>query len=386
MKRLCSMIVAILLAMVACSPGVTLVDPYCIPSAEAVLLIEDLAAGSAPTRLKAQTPMPRREFSSFTMNGRTYQADFYRGASGSPRAGVLMVPGVAQRGKDDPRLVGFANSLARVGFAVLVPDFANVRNLKVQPGDVDEVSDAFEYLVSRPDLAPQGRAGISAHSYAVGPAILAAMKPQLRDRVRFVQGVGGYYDIRSVITFFTTGYFRAPGDKTWRHLKPDPYGKWVFVLSNAERLAEPSDQTTLTEMARRRLADGQAPIDDLVTRLGSEGRALYALLENTDPNRTQDLISQLPTALRSDLEALNPADKDIHLLRARLILVHGKDDATVPYTESESLDQKLPARQVRLFLLHGLAHVDILGQGILDRWHLSCAAEALLAERWLGPR
>lgn len=260
------MITAALLGMAACSPGTAIVDPYCIPSAEAIRFIEDLAAGSGPTRLKALTPTPRRESSSFTVNGRNYQADLYRGATAAPRAGVLMVPGVAQRGKDDPRLVAFANTLARVGFAVLVPDFENVRNLKVQPGDVDEVADAFEYLVSRPDLAPQGRAGISAHSYAVGPALLAALKPELRDRVRFVQGVGGYYDIHSVITFFTTGYYRSEGEKTWRYLKPDPYGKWIFVLSNAERLAEPSDQTTLTEMARRRLADYQAPIDDLVSK------------------------------------------------------------------------------------------------------------------------
>lgn len=357
--------------------------PLCVPGWEAFLFLDDLAVGSGPSRLKQLTSTPRRETASYTVGGRSYHADVYLGAS-PPLAGILVVPGVAQLGKDDPRLMALANSLARVRFAVLVPDMVNVRDLKVQPGDIQEVADAFSYLVSRADLAPQGRAGISAHSYAVGPALLAALQPALRDRVRFLMGVGGYYDLRSVVTYCTTGYFRAEGG-SWRYLRPNTYGKWITVISNADRLSDQGDRATMIAMARRRLADPQAPIDDLASKLGPEGRTLYALVTNADPGRTPDLIAQLPASIRTDLAALDLAAHDLRSLRARVILVHGREDDIIPYTESLALEHALPKGQVRLFLVGGLVHVDFHGIGWIDRWRLSCAVQALLAERSIGP-
>ena len=54
--------------------------------------------------------------------------------------------------------------------------------------------------------------------------------------------IGGYYDVEAVLTFFTTGYFRDGPDGQWRHREPNAYGKWVFVRSNAARLASPEDR------------------------------------------------------------------------------------------------------------------------------------------------
>jgi pimeloyl-ACP methyl ester carboxylesterase len=107
-----------------------------------------------------------------------------------------------------------------------------------------------------------------------------------------------------------------------------------------------------------------------------EGLALLALLENRDQMRTPALIDGLPAAIRADIEALNLANKDLSRLRARLILLHGTDDAIIPYTESLSLAASVPPERAELFFIDGLAHVDVRPLG-LDRR----AIHALLAQR-----
>ena len=62
-----------------------------------------------------------------SVGGKMLEADFYRrsGPGGSiKRPGLLLIHGLAEAGKDDPQLVRFATTMARAGFAVLVPDFA----------------------------------------------------------------------------------------------------------------------------------------------------------------------------------------------------------------------------------------------------------------------
>jgi hypothetical protein len=42
-----------------------------------------------------------------------------------------------------------------------------------------------------------------AFSYAAGPAILAALEAEIRERTGFILAVGGYHDLGQVLTFFT---------------------------------------------------------------------------------------------------------------------------------------------------------------------------------------
>jgi len=358
----------ILLFLTACSP---------LPDDEAAWVLEDLAAEERPSRLKARTPEPARQALAYRMQGRDYQADLYLPGE-SALAGIVLVPGVAERGRDDPRLVAFAITLARARFLVLVPDLPNLRALRVRADDAQVVAYAFSHLRSRPEFPTRGRAGIGAFSYAVGPAVLAALEPGIRDRVDFVLGVGGYYDLRQVVTFFTTGYFQIRGK--WHYLEPNRYGKWVFVFGNAERLSSPRDRLTFRAIAERRLNDPRVRIDDLSQRLTPEGQTLLALLENRDRARTPALIDALPTAIRADMAALNLVRQDLSRLRARLILLHGTDDAIIPYSESIALAAAAPPGRAELFLIGGLAHVDVQPFQ-LDQRAMWRAIRALLKQR-----
>jgi pimeloyl-ACP methyl ester carboxylesterase len=350
-------------------------DP--LPDDEAAWVLEDMGAGMGPSRLKEHTPAPARLPIDYQVQGRSHQGDLYRPRE-SPLAGIVLVPGVAARGKDDPRLVAFATTLARARFLVLVPDIPNLRALRARAEDAQGVADAFSHLLSRSEFPTRGRAGIGAFSYAVGPAVLAALDPGIRERMDFVLGVGGYYDLHQVVTFFTTGYFQKEGQ--WHYLEPNRYGKWMFVFGNAEHLTDPVDQEAFRRIAERKLENPGAGIDDLTGHLTPEGESLLDLLENRDPERTPVLIAGLPAGIRAELDALNLANKDLSRLRARLILLHGTDDRIIPYTESQALAAAMPPGRAELFLIDGLAHVNTRPFG-LDRHAMWRAIGVLLAQR-----
>lgn len=348
-----------------------------LPDDEAAWVLEDLAAGKGESRLKQRTPEPARRPVTYAVQSRKYAGDLYLPAQ-PPLAALVLVPGVAERGRDDPRLVAFATTLARARFLVLVPDLPNLRALRVQAEDAQGVADAFVHLLSRPEFPVAGHAGIGAFSYAVGPAVLAALEPVIRARVDFVLGVGGYHDLYRVVTFFTTGYFRKAGQ--WHYLTPNRYGKWVFVFGNAGRLADPVDRAMFQRMAARKLDNPYADISELTGHLTPEGQALLNLLENRKPERAPALLAGLPAKIRTELDALNLAQRDLSRLRARLILLHGTDDRIIPYTESVSLAAAVSPGQSELFLIDGLAHVNVRPL-LLDRHTAWRAIRALLAQR-----
>jgi pimeloyl-ACP methyl ester carboxylesterase len=360
-----------LLLMAGCSPR---------RGYEAALVLADIASQDQPSRLKQATPAPECRFVAFTFEGRPYRGDLYLPGE-KARSALLLVPGAAEAGKEDPRLIAFATTLARARFNVLVPDIASLRELKVNPGNVREIGDAFAWLVSRPELAPGGRGGMVAFSYAAGPAILAALEPEVRERTGFILAVGGYHDLVQVLTFFTTGWFRQHGK--WQYLEPNEYGKWVFVLSNLERLDDPADRALLRTMAKRKMVDLDASLDDLTTLLRVQGRALYAFIANREPQRAPELLRQLPEGIQADIAALDLANKDLSALGARLLLIHGYDDSIIPFTESIALAAAVPKGQARLFLVDGLAHVD-LEPGLRSRFRLWRAIYLLLVERDAG--
>ncbi|MDP2267222.1 MAG: CocE/NonD family hydrolase [Thiobacillus sp.] len=307
--------------------------------------------------------------------------------------GGVVVPGAVPQGKDDPRLVAFATTLARAGFAVLTPDIAGYREMRIRPSDAQDIADAFAYLVGRPELAPDGRAGMFAFSYSVGPALLAALQDDIREQVRFIVGVGGYYDLPRAMRFFTTGWFEHEGQ--WQRISPDDTGKMVLVYSSLDYLRNESDREVLDRMVEQRRRDPHADLVPLASELSAETHAVYALAVNTDPARFAELYARLPEAMRAHLDQLNLARHDLAPLKARLMLVHGRNDNLIPYPESLALAAAVPEGQARVFLIQRvLGHVELKGADLFswrfwhedlpDLWRLWRVIDLLLAAREAG--
>jgi pimeloyl-ACP methyl ester carboxylesterase len=364
----------VLIALVAITGGL-IVAFFSLHGYGATLLLADLARIDLP--LPDTRPEIGREELFFDTGGRRQAADLYR-PPGKGRAGLVLVPGAAEGGRRDARLVEFATALARSGFVVLAPDIPSLRELQLTPGNAREILDAVLLLKDSGYFSPDQRLGVAAFSVASGPAVLAALDPRDGSRIDFLLLVGGYLDLERTLVFLTTGYFETAEGAV--HREPDSYGKWVYTLGNANRLQDPSDRRVLAELARRKLADPESDTAALQARLGPEGRSVRDFIENTDPARARALMRGLPATVQADIAALNLATRDLAQTRARFILVHGLDDDIIPYTESISLAAALPPGRAGLYLLPGLHHVDREFSG-RDAWRMWRALQDLLSQR-----
>ncbi|TVR79659.1 MAG: alpha/beta hydrolase [Rhodospirillales bacterium] len=358
----------LVLPLGSCSPART---------GEALNVLRDIEAGAGPSDLKDSTPEPDRRAITFSVEGRERRGDLYD-PNQPVAAGMVIVPGAAEAGKDDPRLVAFANTFARARFEVLVPDVEAMRELRVTSDDARVLADAIIHLHERDPDRPLGLAAIS---FALGPGVLALFEPGAGDRVDVVVGVGGYFDVVETITFFTTGHYRESADAPWQHRTPNEYGKWVFALSNANRLDDPDDAQVLTEMAEWKMRYLEADVSNLAARLGPQGQAVYDLLTNDDPDRVPALIAALPESIQEEIEALDLSRKPLETLAAEFILIHGREDPIIPATESMAFARALPEDQVRLYVVDSIGHVEPESPGVVDSVRLLRAVYRVLSWR-----
>jgi pimeloyl-ACP methyl ester carboxylesterase len=281
----------------------------------ALFLTEFLTAGAWPalTRLAsapAREPLPVRGalVDRYLVPARTF------------RTPLVLVHGLAPDGKDDARLVAAAALLARAGFDVVVPTIPGLTQLRLRPEDVRPVVATL--------AAQQRPAVVVGVSVGAGVAMLAAAQAEARAPVRLVLSLGGYASAAELVRFYLTGEFEF-GDARGRAAH-DPALIETFVRANPD---------LLDASARRVLAAADlGAVDASLQRLSPDLRALF--------------------------DALSP-ERVVRSITAPLLLVHGRDDVAVPYTESLRLAAVRPDR-TRLVLVGVVGHVE--GADVVERW------------------
>jgi fermentation-respiration switch protein FrsA (DUF1100 family) len=324
------------LALIAVAVLAALVGAACAPRAiDATRLGLDLGKGE---RIDAAA-VAAREAVDYSVDGRAMRADLYRPRARAAEGALVLVAGADRVGKDHPLFVAFAAALANAGFVVLVPDLENLRSLRIRRGDEVLVADAIQWLGAR-----EGRkVAVAGVSYALGPALLAAIDPRVNGRVSFVLGIGGFYDLGRVVAGFR-----------------NPYGKWLFAAANTDVIDDPADRSTIAAIAARKLANLDADITDLVSQLRADGRPVYALLTADDPSRADALVAALPLSLSGEIAGLTLKGRDLSGLQAPLILVHGADDPLIAPEESVAL-AAAAGEKAELYLIDRMRHVELGG-------------------------
>jgi pimeloyl-ACP methyl ester carboxylesterase len=305
---------SLLLFLLALLLVVSLVLPGARAFAGAAFLVEFLTDGRLPV-LTAVTASPRRQ----PLAAAGVAVDRYQAPALRATVPAVLVHGFAPEGKDDPRAREAARLLARAGFDVAVPSLPGLMQGRLRPDDVRPVIETAAALV-RDRRRPVTLIGVSV---GAGPALLAAAEPRLRDSVAAVVSLGGYASATELLRYFLTGNY-AWGDVRG-HVAHDPEVVRAFVAANADLL-------------------------DADTRA-----ALLAL----DPARVAGLLAAPPPRLRDVLEGLSP-ERVATDISARLVLIHGRGDRAVPYTEALRLAAARPAR-TRVVLVGLFDHVEGAG-------------------------
>lgn len=329
-------------------------------------LVAELLGGPTLERFtRSWTRRARVGTLSIPFGNRVFPGDLYTVPRKEKSPALVLTHGVIESGKDDPRLVRFAATLARYGFVVLVPELREMKSLRLRMEESQDIVAAYLFLMSL-DIVDRQRAGLLGFSYGAGPTLTAAANPAIACEVKFVACIGGYFDPVNVVRYVTTGYDRY-GDYTHTQ-PPDAYGKEVLVKNLLEHVEDDDDRAVLhREFAERPPgAWSDAPTEgSRQTDLSPAGAALKSLLLNRDPDRVVELVARCSEGVRRYLEslALRP-----HLarVRARLIIGHGDTDPLIPATESLRLAHAMKDQnEMHLAILQLLGHVDPKSPGKL---------------------
>jgi pimeloyl-ACP methyl ester carboxylesterase len=257
---------------------------------------------------------------------------------GLPAPAVVMVPGGTPEGKDDPRVVRVARSLAEAGRLVFVPQL-ELRHRTFVWSDVEGLVRTVLGIARWPEALGVGMAGFS---YGGSLGLVAAEDPRISGRLDFVATFGSYYELLAVLQGVSTGATTVEDEVIPWETVPEAH---EILVDAAVSLAEPADRSSL----RSALATGEAH------GLSPSARALFDLVRNRDPLRTGDLATRLSGSVRATLSKFSPSTR-IARLRAPLLLMQSVHDPATPPTEAIRLHRSVPGS--KLIILRTFRHVD----------------------------
>ncbi len=273
------------------------------------------------------------------------EGDLYEVGPDAPA--VVLIPGAAPRGIEDPRIVQLAEAIARAGRTVFVPQL-EVYEETLVTADIDRLVAATRALSDE----PRGPAVLLGTSFGGSLGMLAAADDRLEGRVALVASFGAYADLLGVLQAATTGHSLV-GDQRIAWEDPHPDAEQI-VRDQLADLLDPADRRQL-----RRLLDDTLAVADA----DGPARAAHALLTNEDPARTAALARRLPTEVRQRLAEVSPvtvADD----LDAPVLAMHSVRDPAIPFGELRRLEEALP--HARIITLERFDHVELDLQGPRD--------------------
>ena len=299
-------------------------------------------------------------------------AQFYR-PSGTFSRGVLLVPGIHSLGIDEPRLTALARDLAGSGLMVMTMALPDLQRYQITPRSTDVIEDVVSWMVTRPDLAPDGRVGIVGISFAGGLSVVAAARPSIRDKVAFVLSFGGHADMPRVMRYLATGEeAHVPGVET---LPPHDYGVAVILYGLADQGIVPPEQVApLRKGVETFLYASQLTLVDMNDANATFEKARQYAKTLPEPATTYMTYvndrntKKLGPALVPYLGALGADSPSLSADRAPapaapVFLLHGSEDTVIPPVESVLLAGYLRNKGADVHLLVS----DLITHAELDR-------------------
>ena len=273
----------------------------------------------------------------------------YRPSRGGPQPGVVVCLGVVPFGVDHPQVPRLGAALARAGFAALLYWSPGMRDLRLDPEDIEGLALAYRWLIAQPFVDPS-RSGLLGTCVGGSFALMAAAEPVIRDRVAFVVAWAPYASMRTLARDIASATSSA--DERPMPWQVDQLTRTVYLRSLTAML-EPDE----AERLRTACADRSGQVDS--GSLSEDGRAIYPLLTALDTGAAEAAFDRLPAAMQERLDGMSPIGylRDIHA--PLILLAHDRDDPVIPIGESRLLVATLAGRAgVRYTEFRMFKHLD----------------------------
>ncbi|MDQ3855543.1 MAG: alpha/beta hydrolase fold domain-containing protein, partial [Chloroflexota bacterium] len=209
------------------------------------------------------TRRPVREVITYPTRSGDVEAELYRPPGSGPHPAMVVCLGVVPFGVDHPQVPRLEEALARSGFAALIHWSPAMRDLRLEPTDVEETAQAYEWLVEQPYADP-ARSGLMGTCVGGAFALMAAAHPAIRDRVSFVAAFAPYSSMWTLAhDIASSSRARDGAREPWA---VDQLTRKVFVRTLTSYL-EPREG----DLLRRAFSDEGGTVD--TDTLSAEGQA-----------------------------------------------------------------------------------------------------------------
>jgi pimeloyl-ACP methyl ester carboxylesterase len=317
---------------------------HAVFAVQLALSLQKLAAGT-DNRVEGvrETQVQRR------LAGRDLDALLYYPEQSPPDSAIILVAGLSELGCRHPRLVALSRLLAEKGLLVVTPDIREFREFKISPEPISQMLFWHSQIPALEGGAQVKTIGFAGISFSGTLAMIAAAKPEIRDKVGFLVAIGPYSNLLRC----TRGWFAAgPITVTGNYYPTRFYARWIGMLAAVDMVQSASDRLFLDRALHSLLLQKElppAPVD--LTAEGARWHALATMKENqSDPELSQSIEDYLVAHIYPQLDPENA----VKSLQCPAFFIHGAYDDLIPAEESMELHRRVSDSHLLIspFLTH----------------------------------
>lgn len=288
--------------------------------------------------------------------------DLYRPPSAGPHPAVLVSLGVVPLGVELPQAARMGEALARSGFAALLHWSPAMRDLRVDPGDIPELTSAYQTLIEQP-YVDASRSGFMGTCIGGSFALMAAASPSIRRKVAFVSAYAPFSSMWTLARDIAAAT-RTLGDvrEPW---EVDPITWKTYVRSvtdwlqpgEAQRLRDAFEDRIHWNPSKTEIIRSPTPAHLDAAELSEDGRSVNRLL-TAGADDVESALSELPPTAKALLTSMSPMTYINDLAAPLIVLLHDRHDNVIPVGESRRLWSVLSTRRGASYTEMGFQHLN----------------------------
>jgi dienelactone hydrolase len=304
--------------------------PLIRPGLQALVVVSDIYTTALWHWNAAATvsPPPRESDTRERFAGFEMRVSWWRPGWADRHPGVMLANGATSAGNDDPETRRLAEALARGGYLVMLPEFAFLKEGRLEPGATAQMDAAFAMLRDSPETADRP-AGAFGFSIGGGMMLAAAGHGGALARADYLAVLGTYYDLDTYLASVASGTQARGGA-----LEP-----WSADREVVDRLPA-------------------AALDAMHD--GRDRTALRAALDAGGYQTVLVRLRELPSSARETFEQLSPRTAWA-TLRPPVFWLHDANDRFEPIAEAEAAVAAAREGRTELTVSHLISHAAPLG-------------------------
>lgn len=284
----------------------------------------------------------------FTSPGGVMNPDIYYPDDGKKHNGMIIFVPLAKEGKKDYLVVNFLRGLARLGYVIMAPHWVNRQMGIMKITDSNDLCKSIEWF-SKFNKVDKNNIGVMAVSYGVGPSIISLVKEKMKNKIKYLVIISGYYDLLAVAKNIITKKFNYKN--LHGEIIPDPYARYALFYNAASWTKNKFDQSFFKNLAKKIYNNKSiAKINKSSHNLSANGQAILNFLLAKNTTLFKKYFAKLPATAINFMSELSPK-KLTNKLSMPVLILHSTNDRLIPYTESLKIYDSLPVKRETTFAL-----------------------------------